>query len=552
MTDDNHCHWRGCSHHAQDPEKLYNHVCDEHIGRKSTNNLNLTCAWDSCTIATVKRDHITSHIRVHVPLKPHGCKACGKTFKRPQDLKKHEKTHADSSVLLRTPELTPERWQSLSNGSSGRGSPRHGSIDHSLYSPRSMASGPTLSSTGSSIEPSQPPAAANSRWTQPYTMNSEDVYQPNTSHSSNVYPTLASIDTNLGSLTGSRKRGYNDYANEFFEDAKRSRLVPEYNPAMAARLSNFDLALDADFWQDPAYGVSLPALRTKQDLQEIDQWLFQLAGNVQADLTMSQPSPFRAEFPDPYGVSNLSPFGQTAFSSDSIPNAAPSYPSIPFSNFTGTQGPMPYSSKMVMPQVGGARYGDDRRTIEIANLQKAPNAKESSLRSTVQAGFKPERSASPALSSPGGGAGSVATGERKTEELTRGVATLSVADRQDRERHLKLIKKLRDVIARMAAAATAQDERGTPSRSAHKVAMPAAASSPRAATATKTDLLPSTSSSSSTTAAAPSTAASSVAHTAQVSPVVKSQDDSQPATTQAQAQAQNLYPTLDRAVPSRA
>jgi len=39
----------------------------------------------------VKRDHITSHIRVHVPLKPHKCDFCGKAFKRPQDLKKHVK-----------------------------------------------------------------------------------------------------------------------------------------------------------------------------------------------------------------------------------------------------------------------------------------------------------------------------------------------------------------------------------------------------------------------------------------------------------------------------
>jgi hypothetical protein len=39
-----------------------------------------------------------------VPLKPHKCDFCGKAFKRPQDLKKHVKTHADDSVLLRSPE----------------------------------------------------------------------------------------------------------------------------------------------------------------------------------------------------------------------------------------------------------------------------------------------------------------------------------------------------------------------------------------------------------------------------------------------------------------
>lgn len=77
------------------------HICERHVGRKSTNNLSLTCQWNSCRTTTVKRDHITSHIRVHVPLKPHKCEFCGKSFKRPQDLKKHVKTHADDSVLAR-------------------------------------------------------------------------------------------------------------------------------------------------------------------------------------------------------------------------------------------------------------------------------------------------------------------------------------------------------------------------------------------------------------------------------------------------------------------
>lgn len=76
------------------------HICEKHVGRKSTNNLNLTCQWNQCRTTTVKRDHITSHIRVHVPLKPHKCDMCGKSFKRPQDLKKHVKTHADDSVLI--------------------------------------------------------------------------------------------------------------------------------------------------------------------------------------------------------------------------------------------------------------------------------------------------------------------------------------------------------------------------------------------------------------------------------------------------------------------
>lgn len=117
------CHWLGCGKGIESAELLYvrfilplfvtnvrnshftkDHVCDTHIGRKSTNNLNLVCGWGNCHIEVVKRDHITSHIRVHVPLKPHRCEFCGKAFKRPQDKKKHVKTHAEDPNLIRVPE----------------------------------------------------------------------------------------------------------------------------------------------------------------------------------------------------------------------------------------------------------------------------------------------------------------------------------------------------------------------------------------------------------------------------------------------------------------
>ncbi|KAI8600183.1 hypothetical protein EDD21DRAFT_294296, partial [Dissophora ornata] len=70
------------------------HLIDDHVGRKAKHNLCLTCRWDSCSAQTFsKRDHITSHLRIHVDLKPHSCDICNKSFKRRQDLKKHERTH---------------------------------------------------------------------------------------------------------------------------------------------------------------------------------------------------------------------------------------------------------------------------------------------------------------------------------------------------------------------------------------------------------------------------------------------------------------------------
>ncbi len=57
------CLWKECTQSFGDPETLYNHLCNDHVGRKSTNNLCLTCKWKDCGTSCAKRDHITSHLR---------------------------------------------------------------------------------------------------------------------------------------------------------------------------------------------------------------------------------------------------------------------------------------------------------------------------------------------------------------------------------------------------------------------------------------------------------------------------------------------------------
>lgn len=69
------CQWQRplCNQVFADEQALYDHVNELHIGRKKTDNLCLSCHWKNCTVVCTKRDHITSHIKVHVPVKPYKC-----------------------------------------------------------------------------------------------------------------------------------------------------------------------------------------------------------------------------------------------------------------------------------------------------------------------------------------------------------------------------------------------------------------------------------------------------------------------------------------------
>ncbi|KAF2857056.1 hypothetical protein K470DRAFT_239030 [Piedraia hortae CBS 480.64] len=98
ITDDDLvCLWNACGKRCDTADALFHHVSEDHIGRKKNNNLCLNCYWGNCDVSATKRDHLTSHVRVHLPLRPHRCEECGKTFKRRNDLHIHSGVHLKDS-----------------------------------------------------------------------------------------------------------------------------------------------------------------------------------------------------------------------------------------------------------------------------------------------------------------------------------------------------------------------------------------------------------------------------------------------------------------------
>ncbi|KAK8213628.1 hypothetical protein M8818_002932 [Zalaria obscura] len=343
------CQWAGCGERTTTPESLYvrssmmfatacalarhatsfitgqtrllplqDHVCERHVGRKSTNNLNLTCQWGACRTTTVKRDHITSHIRVHVPLKPHKCDFCGKAFKRPQDLKKHVKTHADDSVLLRSPEPGMRGAQGANNQyQQGPGAKGMSSIDsHGLRSMTDALQAATypypghdMNAQGYGSHHGNPMAAQNGGF---YNNNNQySGYGQVNYPQSNSLSDLQTMDT--------RKRAI-EALNDFLGDVKRRAINPQqyYDVGQRLHSQNLPLPVSSGFgystgnnYSNSPYGgsnnmmdsfggsgigngggtmtqgplsqqYSLPLsnARTKDDLVDIDRFLEQLSQTV--------------------------------------------------------------------------------------------------------------------------------------------------------------------------------------------------------------------------------------------------------------------------------
>ncbi|KAI9351884.1 hypothetical protein BD770DRAFT_368567 [Pilaira anomala] len=266
-----HCGWESCNKIYTDPEHLYSHLTNDHVGRKSTGNLCLTCHWEDCEVSVAKRDHITSHLRVHVPLKPHHCSFCDKSFKRPQDLKKHEKIHTEENsipVNIRSSRstndvhpLTPPRQSDMSLSPN----PTVISSNHTPPPP------PSSSSSSFLRVPISPPHStatySDDGWMKPTPSNvspNSDLYGSFNSTSSQ------SIKQEPGTPIYTPEDAIN---NLMFESA--NQMKTEYNADMMENLDLFQNLVD-----NGSISPNSLNMNTADQLDNFNTWLAQLTESL--------------------------------------------------------------------------------------------------------------------------------------------------------------------------------------------------------------------------------------------------------------------------------
>ncbi|KAJ3021202.1 hypothetical protein HKX48_009037 [Thoreauomyces humboldtii] len=340
------CLWKlpsPCECVFADANDLYIHVTLDHIGRRTTNNLSLLCGWDDCSLPEFgKRDHITSHVRIHIPLKPYVCAICRRAFKRPQDRKKHDKLHenqdtkdspivkGDSADSLRVP-LAIDSIRARRRRSSGQGMWSVFSLQGhkcmilialAMSAPSSEASSDNNSSPSPLITYSQTSTTPIMSTDQVFSGGSEASFDAHLDHDPPIHlsggPTSFALGLNghanlhtpsppasafaadplrVASLPGNGsfqhfpiqtatasqagfKRTY-DPVDDFMVDIKKKKLTSTYDPLLAERLDEIAMYL-FDETVETQPGASLAPIdhQPVEDLEELNQFLLQLSNEI--------------------------------------------------------------------------------------------------------------------------------------------------------------------------------------------------------------------------------------------------------------------------------
>ncbi|KAI6008372.1 hypothetical protein F5J12DRAFT_828314 [Pisolithus orientalis] len=308
------CQWLDCTSAFNDPELLYNHLCNEHIGRKSTNNLCLTCKWKDCNTSCAKRDHITSHLRVHTPLKPHVCEICKKSFKRPQDLKKHEKIHTEEhhAQHKHSKAITVSDPAYLTRI---RGEHARGILNKPLSTKPSSAAVNTTTPAKTPFARTKPPSDAPHYAILP-TPSPELDRDVHLSRHVSAYDSFSSNHTSWDdiktpSVPARNKRPMEYSVNDFFSDMKKRKVSPSYDSDMAHRLNT--LAYGHVPHHEDSFNprsISLD-IRTPDELAAVNEFLVALGRDVTGVSHRGQAHPLVPErlspssYFDPDGLNQL-------------------------------------------------------------------------------------------------------------------------------------------------------------------------------------------------------------------------------------------------------
>ncbi|KAG0319898.1 hypothetical protein BGZ97_001205 [Linnemannia gamsii] len=283
------CQWNKCHKNFEDAETLYQHLRDDHVGRKAHHNLCLTCHWDKCTVQTfAKRDHITSHLRVHVASKPHQCRYCKKGFKRPQDLKKHEKTHDNHSHYTlegntSDPDIKNDtKAVSTSASSSAYLQPAKDSA-LPLTPPTPLDRSPSVVST---LTASPSYSTSSDLFSSPTATDLElDLMnapfgQSNLDMSDTFYGAFSSTnlyDSMVSPSTSKRPRDsldevLTDTLGAFALEAKKKRFDPSYNEDMKGRLDALSAILEENPLTPDRLLTSLPDVNDWNQFSQFNQY----------------------------------------------------------------------------------------------------------------------------------------------------------------------------------------------------------------------------------------------------------------------------------------
>ncbi|KAF9920231.1 hypothetical protein FBU30_009977 [Linnemannia zychae] len=333
FSDEYICQWNKCHKNFADAETLYQHLRDDHVGRKAHHNLCLTCHWDKCTVETfAKRDHITSHLRVHVPSKPHQCQTCKKRFKRPQDLRKHEKTHENGGYHRKHASNTidtkdEDKDDKVDENDESNDTPASTSSSHlkpaidpalPLTPPTILDRSPSVVSTltGSSISPySMPlsPADTLESWnpglSSPSYSTSSDLFSspPNTTDlelelmnlpfgqpsldGSDLFYSAFPSSTSLDSLVTSSKRPRDsldevltDTIGSFALEAKKKRFDPSYNEDTKGRLDAISAIMEENPLTPDRLLTSIPDVTDWNQFKQFNQYCSTLYEDLSGEI----------------------------------------------------------------------------------------------------------------------------------------------------------------------------------------------------------------------------------------------------------------------------